>query len=83
METALERLGDVVAVLARHGARVRGRAVFCPLHENSRTPAASVYERRGRLRFHCHACGFDGDAIDLEAALSGRSVRELISEFGR
>lgn len=83
VERARERLGDCRSVLERHGARVRGRAVFCPLHPNERTPAGSLYTSGERSRFHCHGCDFDGDAIDLEAALTERSIGDVIREWGR
>jgi hypothetical protein len=82
VERALERLGDCSTVLERHGHRLRGRMVFCPFHENSRTRAMSVYERSGKSRAHCHSCDFDGDAIDLEAAISGEDVVTTIKRWG-
>lgn len=35
-------------------------------------------DRDGSERWECRGCGRFGDALDLEAALSGRSIRELI-----
>jgi hypothetical protein len=59
---------------------VRGRMAFCPLHDNTRTPALSLYRGRdGRERWRCHACDIGGDALDLESRLSGRSLRELLA----
>jgi DNA primase len=50
----------------------------CPLHED-RTPSLSLYQGRdGRARWHCHGCGVGGDALDLEAALSGQRVEDVI-----
>jgi CHC2 zinc finger len=81
VDRALERLGDCIGVLERHGHRIRGRMVFCPFHPNSRTPAMSVYERNGRSRVHCHSCDWSGDAIDLEAALSGEDLATTIRRW--
>ena len=79
IERALSNLGSPKDVLLAHGVRVRGRTFFCPFHDNTRTPAGSLYERAGKQRWHCHGCELDGDALDLEAALSGRTLKELLS----
>lgn len=78
---ALERIGSCEAVLERHGHRVRGRMAFCPLHENHRTPAMSLYERDGRSRAHCFGCDWSGDALDLEAGLSGEDLKATIARW--
>ena len=81
VETALEHLGGVSDVLERHAVRTRSRSAFCPLHPNERTPAMSVYERGGKSRAHCFGCDFDGDALDLEAALAGEDVATTIRRW--
>jgi hypothetical protein len=79
LERARERLGTPADVLARHGVTVRRRMAVCPLHED-RTPSLSLYRGKdGRERWKCHGCDRGGDALDLEAALSGRDVRDLIA----
>jgi hypothetical protein len=57
----------------------------CPIHDGGRrTPCLSLYRGRdGRERWKCHSCDAGGDALDLEAALSGRDIGELIRELGR
>lgn len=51
----------------------------CLLHED-RTPSLSLYRGKdGRERWKCHGCDRGGDALDLEAALSGRDVKDLIA----
>jgi hypothetical protein len=78
LEAALARLGTPTDVLKRHGVAVRGRMAKCPLHDD-RTPSLSLYRGRdGRERWKCHGCDAGGDALDLEAALSKRSVRDLV-----
>jgi hypothetical protein len=79
IEQALSDLGSPKDVLLAHGVKVRGRTFFCPLHNNSKTPAGSLYERAGKQRWHCHSCELDGDALDLESALSGRTIKEMLS----
>jgi hypothetical protein len=84
IERARERVGTPAAVLARHGLRVRGRMAFCPFHANDRTPALSLYTGRdGRGRWKCHGCQASGDALDLEALLSGRPLADVIRDLGR
>jgi hypothetical protein len=41
----------------------------------------SLYERHGRSRAHCFPCDFDGDALDLEAALSGEDLATTIRRW--
>jgi hypothetical protein len=81
VEAALGRLGSPRTVLERHGVRIRGRMVFCPFHENTRTPAMSIYGRAGKEYVHCHGCGFDGDALDIEAALAGEDLKTTIRRW--
>jgi len=78
IEQALARAGSPTDVLRRHGVQVRGRMARCPLHEDS-TPSLSLYRGRdGHERWRCHGCERGGDALDLEAALRGCDVRELL-----
>jgi hypothetical protein len=79
-QRALEALGTPANVLQSHGIAVRGRQAHCPFHED-RTPSLSLFRGKdGRERWTCHAgCGY-GDAIDLEAKLTGRSLGEVIND---
>lgn len=78
IEQALERIGTPADVLSRHGVSVRGRMAKCPLHED-RSPSLSLFTGRdGKERWKCHACDVGGDALDLEVALSGRTVSEVL-----
>jgi hypothetical protein len=79
VEVALERLGSPIAVLERHGRAVRGRMAFCVWHPNTRTPAMAAYQDGA----FCFSCGGRGDAIDLEAALAGESITDVIRRWGR
>lgn len=71
-------IGDVIldlepsAELPRRGG---WQAMRCPFHED-RVKSASLNQERGR--FKCHACGVDGDAIDLVMAVEGKSFREAV-----
>ena len=79
VHAAIDRLGTPTEVLRRHGVQVRGRMARCPLHADN-APSVSLFDGRdGKPRWKCHGCGRSGDAIDLEAALSGRTVRDLLS----
>jgi CHC2 zinc finger len=82
IERARERVGDCRDVLERHGVDVRwGRTARCPFHDDQH-PSMSLYERHGRSRAHCFPCDFDGDALDLEAALSGEDLATTIRRWG-
>jgi len=83
VERARERLGSCHAVLERHGHHAHGRRVFCPFHDNHRTPALSLFEFKGTPRFFCFGCGKQGDAIDLEALLTDSTAVEVIRGWGR
>ncbi|MGH2810908.1 MAG: CHC2 zinc finger domain-containing protein [Actinomycetota bacterium] len=78
VEKALAALGSPADVLERHGVTVRRRMALCPFHED-RIPSLSLFTGKdGRERWKCWSgCGH-GDSLDLEARLSGRSVRELL-----
>jgi hypothetical protein len=81
VENAHERLGTVIDVLARRGIRVRrGRKIRCPFDDHpDTTPSFAVrLGDNGRERFKCFGCGREGDAIDLEALLSNRSIEDVI-----
>lgn len=41
----------------------RGTLTFCPFHDNTETPAFSVFA--DGARFKCHSCGVRGDVIDF------------------
>ena len=58
---------DLADLFEEHGGRKRGRALFCPFHENHRTPAASIH----RGRFHCFSCGVDLDPIGFVQRVRG------------
>jgi hypothetical protein len=84
-DCARERVGSCHEVLARHRLNVRwhGKAL-CPFHDDHE-PSMGVYEKRGVSRFHCFAshCGKDGDALDLETALSGTDLGTVMSRYGK
>jgi hypothetical protein len=79
IEAARARLGTPADVLRHHGYAVRGKKVFCPFHDDRHTPNLSLFRGTdGKERFRCWACGAQGDALDLEARLTGRTIAELI-----
>lgn len=68
----------IAEVLALLGVDVRRRRFRCvsPEHED-RNPASAVYSTRsGTERFHCHACGADGDVWDLVCLALSLSKRQ-------
>ena len=76
----LQDLAD--RLLVRHNPRMRNWS--CPVHEGQtgRTPPVTVFrDRRGVERWHCHACGAGGTAIDLVIAVERCDLRTAISEL--
>jgi len=81
LERARERVGTPLDVLQRRQIPVRRRMAVCPLHED-RTPSLSLFRGRdGNDRWKCHGCDAGGDALDLEAALRGVDVKEVLRDF--
>ena len=75
---AHDRVGVPADVLERHGIKVVGRTARCPFHDD-RTPSLSLFTGRdGKPRWRCFACDMGGDALDLEARLSGRTIAEVL-----
>jgi DNA primase len=58
---------DLLALIQRE-REVRNGKALCPFHENTSTPALSVYREDKRWRYKCHGCGASGDAIAWVAA---------------
>lgn len=54
---------DLPTLMSRAGVEVRNGKALCPFHDNSNTPAMTVFRIGGRWRFDCKACGAKGDAI--------------------
>lgn len=68
-------------IAEREGAQInRAGMTLCPFH-NDRNPSMKVDER-----FHCFACGADGDGIDFVARLYGLSKLQaavkICEDFG-
>ncbi|MFN2489405.1 MAG: CHC2 zinc finger domain-containing protein [Actinomycetota bacterium] len=64
-----------------HGYQItKRRTTHCPFHADEH-PSLSFYRARdGRERWHCFPCDLDGDALDLEAMLTKRSVQQVIRD---
>jgi len=69
--------GALRSVLTDAGTKFRGRAcccVFC----SDKHPSAGIYSSNGDgFRFKCHACGFQGDILDVISKLDGVEVAEV------
>jgi DNA primase len=59
---------DLPLMLDREGIEIRNGKAFCPFHDNTMTPALSVFRADGRWRYRCHGCGMSGDGIEWVAA---------------
>ena len=78
---ALSRIGTPAEVLTRHGVAVRHRMARCPFHDD-RSPSLSLFTGRdGKPRWRCHSCAVGGDALDLESALTGRPLRDVLRRW--
>ncbi len=78
IERARDRIGTPLEVLRRHGIPTRGKLAICPFH-GDRNPSLSVFQGQdGKWRWMCFGCEAKGDALDLEARLSGRALRDVI-----
>ncbi|MFZ2656852.1 MAG: CHC2 zinc finger domain-containing protein, partial [Victivallales bacterium] len=69
---------DCIDILSRYGIHAKqGINISCPLgkHED-KNPSFNLYA--GGEKFKCFSCGASGDALDLEAAMSGQGLKEVI-----
>lgn len=76
---------DIVDVLYRYTDRqLRYNRCRCPVCDDGRADAFVVDTKRNRA--HCFRCGFDGDVIDLTAALHGLrfadAMQKISVDFG-
>jgi hypothetical protein len=73
MTTTLEQLKSLRTdrtvlenALVAVGAELKGTAIKCPFHEDTR-PSGGIYQGSdGAWRFKCHSCGWNGDVIDVQ-----------------
>jgi hypothetical protein len=65
-------------ILSRYGIQAKeGKNISCPLGTHAdKTPSFNIYA--GGEKFKCFSCGVSGDALDLEAAMSGQGLKEVI-----
>lgn len=77
-----ERL-EIVAFVEEHGVQLRkvGRAYqgFCPFHENTRTPAFTVYP--DTRSFYCFGCGASGTVFDFLMRQDGLNFAEALEKL--
>lgn len=72
----IARTADLPAILEAEGIAVRSGKFLCPFHDNSRTPAGSLYQRDGGWRFKCHGCEAAGSALDWLMMRDGLTIAE-------
>jgi len=71
---------DLVDALELAGCTVRDTSVVCAFH-GDRTASGSLYVGNdGRWRYKCHACDVAGDAADIIARHTGRSVADVLRD---
>lgn len=74
--------GELTSELERAGGRVDGLKVYCPFHENTKTPAGAIKQGEdGSWRYTCFntECGVHGDYLDLRSRRTGTPVAELMN----
>lgn len=70
----------LLAELELAGARIRGNAINCPLHQDERASAGLYQSEDGSWRFKCHGCDFCGDVFDLRSRITNRPLAEVLVE---
>lgn len=61
---------ELVSALLRAGAKIKGKKVWCPFHEDTRASGGIYQGRDGRWHYHCFTCRWnrgrpDGDVNDV------------------
>lgn len=80
---AVAAAADLPAMLRDEGIELRRGMALCPFHDNTRSPALSVYfADDGRWRFKCHSCGAAGDAVEWHARRHEIGVADAARELG-
>lgn len=69
---------DCIDILSRYGIHAKdGINISCPLGTHAdKNPSFNIYANGEKAK--CHSCGFSGDALDLEAAMSGKGLKQVI-----
>lgn len=80
MDEVRARLPSVATLLECHSPGGHGNNWRCPLHDDRHASLSVFVGQDGRERWRCHGCGRGGDAIDLIAAVSGRTIAEVMRE---
>ena len=73
---------DLVKLAESLGIEVRNGRAFCPFHENTNSPAMSIFLRGGRWRYLCHSCGKKGDGVAFYAAYHNVSMIDAARQLG-
>lgn len=77
---------DIVSVIRQYlpGLELKRKGnkfwINCPFH-NEKTPSCAIYPSENR--FHCYGCGADGDTLDFIAAITGRSLGQVIKDLAK
>ena len=78
IEQIKERVDIVELIAAKVQLRKTGRSFvgFCPFHQNTKTPAFTVYPET--QSFHCFGCKASGTAFDFVMRTEGLEFREAL-----
>ncbi|MFM2032618.1 MAG: hypothetical protein RLZZ297_1383, partial [Chloroflexota bacterium] len=81
IEQIKERIDIVELIAAKVQLRKTGRSFvgFCPFHQNTKTPAFTVYPET--QSFHCFGCKASGTAFDFVMRTEGLEFREALEQL--
>ena len=83
IDTIKERIDIVELISATVQLRKAGRSLvgFCPFHQNTRTPAFTVYP--DSQSFHCFGCKASGTVFDFVMRTQGIEFREALEQLAQ
>jgi DNA primase len=73
---------DLPRLIEGEGIEIRNGKALCPFHDNTATPALSVYRSKGRWKYKCHGCQASGDAIGWVSARENITAVQAARRLG-